>query len=80
MYTICDHFISLVRKLFFGVDMPQISKESRESISPIGNWYFPKNFTYIQIAGITVAPNLLPEYIPNKILLKEFAFQLFEIG
>ena len=39
-----------------------------------------KNFTYICLAGITVAPHLLPKYVPDKLLLKEFAFQLFEIG
>ena len=38
-----------------------------------------KNFSYIRLAGITTAPHLLPKYVPDKLLLKEFAFQLFEI-
>ena len=39
-----------------------------------------KNFTYILLAGIMEAPNLLPKYVLDKLLLNEFAFQLFEIG
>jgi hypothetical protein len=38
-----------------------------------------KNFTYIRLAGIMVSPNLFPKYVPDKLLLMEFAFQLFEI-
>ena len=59
--------------------MPRISEVGRESISQIGNWYLLKHFMYIHLARIIAAPNLLPRYAPNKILLKEFAFQLFEI-
>ena len=80
MYTICDHFIASVHKLFFGVDMPWILEVGWEYISHIGSWFFLKHFTYIWILGITTALNLLPRYVPDKILLKEFAFQLFEIG
>ena len=39
-----------------------------------------KNFTYISLVGIMTTPNLLPKYVPDKLLLKEFSFQLFEIG
>ena len=39
-----------------------------------------KHFTYIRLAGITTAPNILPKYVLDKLLLKKFAFQLFEIG
>lgn len=66
-------------QLFFGVDMPQISEAGCEAISQIGNWYFLNNFTYIMIVGITASPNMFPKYVPHKILLKEFAFQIFEI-
>lgn len=80
MYTICNHFIALAHKLFFGAEMPRVSEASRESIAQIGNWYLLKHLTYIQLTCITTSPNLLPRYIQDKILLKEFAFQLFEIG
>jgi hypothetical protein len=39
-----------------------------------------KYFTYICLAGIMEARHLLPRYVPDKLLLKEFTFQLFEIG
>ena len=37
-------------------------------------------FTYICLARIMVAPHLLPRNVPDKLLLKEFTFQLFEIS
>lgn len=80
MYTICDQFIALAYRLFFGTEMPRISEAGQEPISQIGNWYLLNHFTYIWLEGITVAPNILPRYVPDKILLKEFASQLFEIG
>lgn len=80
MYTIYDQFIARTYILFFGTEMPQIAEAGLESISQIGNWYLLKHFTYIRLAGIFVALNLLPRYVPDKILLKEFTFKLFEIG
>lgn len=80
MYDICNHFMAPAHKMIFGVEMPRISEVGREAISETGNWYLLKNFTYIRIVGILVASNMLPKYVPNQILLKEFAFQIFEIG
>ena len=39
-----------------------------------------RDLTYIHLTGITTAPHLLPKYVPDNLLLKEFSFQLFEIG
>ena len=39
-----------------------------------------RDFTYIHLARIMAVPHLLPRYVPNKLLLKEFTFQLFEIS
>ena len=80
MYRICDHFIAHVHQLIFNTEMPRLSVAGRESISIIGNWYMLKNFTFIRLVGIIVAPCLLPKYVLDKLLMKEFAFQLFEIG
>ena len=80
MYKICDYFITHAHQLSFGTEMTRISKVGRESISLIKNCYLLKYFTYIYLVGITAVPNLLPRYVPEKLLLKEFSFQLFEIG
>ena len=39
-----------------------------------------RDFTYIYLARITEAPHLFPRYVLDKLLLKEFTFQLFEIS
>ena len=80
MYAICDQFIAPTYKLFFRAEMTSISKDGWDSISQIRNWYLLKHFTYICLVGITTIPNLLPRYVLDKLLLKEFDFQLFEIG
>ena len=74
MYNICNHFMAYAHQLLFGSEMPKISEAGRESISLIGNWYMLKDFTYIRLARIMAAPHLFPKYVPNKLLLKEFAF------
>lgn len=80
MYIICNHFLAEAHQLLFGSEMPKIIEAGRESISLIENWYMLRDFTYIHLTGIMVAPHLLPRYVPNKLLLKVFSFQLFEIS
>lgn len=79
MYIICNHFLAEAHQLLFGSEMPRITKAGRDSISLIGNQYMLRYFTYICLAGIMVAPHLLPRYVHDKLLLKKFSFQLFEI-
>lgn len=80
MYIICNHFLDEAHQLLFGLEMPRITEVGRDSIAQTGNWYMLRDFTYICLAGIMVAPHLLSRYVPDKLLRKEFAFQLFEIG
>ena len=74
LYIICNHFLAKAHQLLFGSEMLRITEAGRDLISLIGNWYMLKDFTYICLAGITAAPHLLPRYVPEKLLLKEFAF------
>ena len=80
MYIICNHFLVEAHQLLFGLEMARIIEAGRDSIYLIGNWYMLKDFTYIFLTGIMASPHLFPRYVPDKLLLKEFAFQLFEIG
>lgn len=78
MYIICEHFLVPAHKMIFGSKMSWISKASRESISKIGNWYLLRYFTYIRIWNTSTI--LLPKCVLDRILLKEFTFQIFQIG
>jgi hypothetical protein len=80
MYSICYHFLAEAHQLLFGSEMPKITEVGRDLISLIRNWDMLQDFTYIHLDGIMTSPHLLPKYVPDKLLLKEFAFQLFEIG
>ena len=80
MYIICNHFLAKAHQLLFRSEIPRITRAGHDSIAQIENWYMLKDSTYIHLAGIMAAPNLLPRYVLDKLLLKEFAFQLFKIG
>ena len=80
MYIICNHFLAETHQLLFRSEMPRITEVGQDSISLIKNRYMLKDFTYIHLTGIMVAPQLFPRYVLGKLLLKEFTFQLFEIS
>ena len=79
MYIICNHFFVKSHQLLFGSEMTKITKEGRDSISLIRNLYMLKDFTFIRLTRITTSPHMFPRYVLDKLLLKEFTFQLFEI-
>lgn len=72
--------MALTHRLIFRTEMPWILEAGRESLSKIGNWYLLKDLTYIRLIGLIGVPHLLPKYVPNRILVKEFTFQIFEVG
>lgn len=39
-----------------------------------------KEFTYIRVSGVIASPHIFPKYVPNRILMKYIAFQIFEIN
>jgi len=46
-----------------------------EVLSNIGDWYIERDFTYIRIYGATKAPHLLPKFVPERLVLREIAYQ-----
>jgi hypothetical protein len=39
-----------------------------------------KYYTYVRIFGATGPPHLLPKYVPDKLLVREIAYQTIEKG
>jgi hypothetical protein len=46
----------------------------------VADWYLGKYYTYIRVYGNTRAPHLLPCYVPDKLLIREIAFQTMGTG
>ena len=74
MYIICNHFLAEAHQLLFGSEMTRITEVGHDSIAKIKNWYMLRDLTYIHLAKIMASPHLLLRYVPDKLLLKEFAF------
>jgi hypothetical protein len=51
-----------------------------QAIKDIGDWYIGRCYTYIRIYGCASAPHLLPKYIPNKLMIREIAYQTVDVG
>lgn len=77
MYVISEHFMASAHNYY---ETPLISEEGREVLSKIKNWYLLKYFTYSRVSGLKYSPYILPKYVPNRIMIKELAFQIFKIG
>jgi hypothetical protein len=45
-------------------------------IKRIGYWYLMEHGTYIRIYGAMKAPHLLPQFVPDKLVLQEVAYQM----
>lgn len=75
IYEICDNFMAPLHSLIFNKPAPRLSIEARNTIRSIGDWYIEEFYTYIRILGHTSAPHLLPKYVPDRLVLREIAYQ-----
>jgi hypothetical protein len=44
-------------------------------IRRIGDWYIMEHNTYIRVYGVVKPPHMLPQFVPNKLVLQEVAYQ-----
>jgi hypothetical protein len=41
----------------------------------VANWYLGKYYSYIMVYGTTRAPHILPYFVPDRLLMREIAYQ-----
>ena len=54
--------------------------EGIQLLYKIGDWYIEKELTYLRIYGATAAPNLLPKFVPDRLVLREIAYETLLFG
>jgi hypothetical protein len=59
---------------------PRFTQESINTIKEIGDWFVDEEFSYIRIYGCEGAPHILPRYVPDRLVLREIAYQIVGVG
>ena len=59
----------------FSQELPRNSTVGRRALQGIGDWYIKKYHSYIQIYSLNNTPDMFPKFVPNRLMLKEIAYQ-----
>ena len=62
-------------ELTFYTKTPCMTNKAIAVIKRIGDWYLMDHGTYIKVYGATKSPHLLPQFVPDKLVLQEVAYQ-----
>jgi len=46
----------------------------------LGDWFIDEELSYLRIYGCEGSPYILPRYVPNKLALREIAYQTISVG
>ena len=68
--AIHDDFMDPLYSIIFNQPAHRLSKEARETIKIIGDWYIQEYFAYIRDFGASSAPYLLPQYVLYSLVLR----------
>ena len=71
--AIHDDFMDPLYSIIFDQLSPRLSKEARETINIIGDWYIQEYFTDIRDFGASYAPYLLPQYVLYSLVLRQIS-------
>jgi hypothetical protein len=52
-----------------------MTDKEMEVIRRIGDWYLMEHDTYIRVYGAMKPPHLLPQFVPDNIVLQEVSYQ-----
>jgi hypothetical protein len=69
IYDICNIFLTLIHITFFCYSKYRLSKEAMVGMKGVADWYLGKYYTYIMVYRDFEAPHLLPNYVPDKLLI-----------
>lgn len=64
----------------FGRKAPRITVEANKDLKPITEWLGEESFTYIHVFASLAHPHVLPLFVPDKFLSKEFSYKTVSKG
>ena len=77
---ICNGLFSTIYQILFGEEAPCLSPKGQRIVKEYGEWYMTPDGVYIIIVGSTKAPQWLPHFVPDTLLLKEIDYKTYANG
>jgi hypothetical protein len=71
---ICEKFLAPLYEFIFCATPPCMIYKSIEVIRIIGEWYLMEHGTYIGVYDAMNLPHLLPQFVPDKLVLHKVAY------
>lgn len=73
---LAEHLFSFIFHMIYEIDPPYMTNQVKESMQDIVDWFTTPEGTYIRCFGCRVSPHFMPQYVTNKVVLQEVAYQL----
>jgi hypothetical protein len=74
-YEICHYVVVSIHIALYGCSPPRISDRIVANLGKITDWYIEEHFSYIRVFGCSVPPHALPNFLPDRLLCREVAYQ-----
>jgi hypothetical protein len=65
---------------FYGHSPPRISETIMEKLGKLVEWFIEENFLYIRVFGCSVSPHALPQFLLDRLVCREVAYQTIAGG
>jgi hypothetical protein len=75
-YKICHHVVVPIHIYLYGFPPPQISDKIMGNLGKIADRYIEEKFSYISVFGCSVPPHALSNFLPDRMVFREVAYQI----
>jgi hypothetical protein len=79
-YEIHHDIVVHVHIAIYGHPQPRISKNIMGNLGTLEDWFIEDNFSYIRVFGCSIPPHSLPQFLPDKMVCREVAYQIVARG
>jgi hypothetical protein len=74
-YEICHNVVVHVYIAIYGHLPPMISEKIMGNLGTLVDWFIEEKFSYIRVFGCYVPPHALPQFLPDRMVCREVAYQ-----
>jgi hypothetical protein len=79
-YEICHYVVVPIHITLYSFPPPRISDKIMENLDKLADWYIEENFSYIRVFRCSVLLHSLPNFLPNRLVCWEVAYQTMTGG
>jgi hypothetical protein len=79
-YEIHHNVVVPIHIAIYGHPRPRISERIMGNLGKLADWFIEEYFSYIKVLGCSVPPHALPQFLPDRLVCREVAYQTVEGG